>query len=221
MVSKKTNRKKYTKGEYLPEELVQKLQDSIFSNPRFSYPSKNNFLQCVSIIFFHQVTQGNGLNYYAPLGRNYWRKIYGGNYHDRVISPLMETGLIESMDFGCRTIPDKTQQPSIVTKKGEVSTRYRINPELLGENYSFIPYIEKRRVFTALERMLFDNQELLIPDIPDLNFRISIDIGKAGKWVENNAEQICNDLLRREYINTLPDGLQIECHEYLDRGHLT
>ena len=221
MVSRKTNRKKYTKGEYLPEKLVQNLQDSIFSNPRLSYPSKNNFLQCVSIIYFHQVTDGNGLSYYAPLGRNYWHKVYGGNYHDRVISPLMETGLIESMDFGCRTIPDKTQQSSIVTKKGDVSTRYRINPELLSENYSFIPYIEKRRVFTALERMLFDNQELQIPDIPDLNFRISIDPDKAGKWVENNAERICNELLNREYINSLPDGLQIECHEYLDKGSFT
>jgi len=221
MVSNKTNRKKYTKGEYLPEKLVQKLQDSIFSNPRLSYPSKNNFLQCVSIIYFHQVTDGNGLNYYASLGRNYWHKVYGGNYHDRVISPLMETGLIESMDFGCRTIPDKTQQSSIVTKKGDVSTRYRINPELLSEKYSFIPYIEKRRVFTALERMLFDKQELQIPDIPDLNFRISIDTEKAGKWVENNAERICNELLSREYTNSLPDGLQIECHEYLDKGSFT
>ena len=221
MVNKKTNRKKYKKGEYLPEKLVQKLQDSIFSNPRLSYPSKNNFLQCVSIIYFHQVTDGNGLNYYAPLGRNYWHKIYGGNYHDRVISPLIEAGIIQSLDFGSRTIPDKTQQSSIVTKKGDVSTRYRINPELLSENYSFIPYIEKRRVFTALERMLFDNQELQIPDIPDLNFRISIDTDKAGKWVENNAERICNDLLWREYINSLPDGLQIECHEYLDKGSFT
>ena len=218
MVNDKTDRKNYQKGEYLPEKLVQKLQDEIFSNHRLSYPSKNNFLQCVSIIFFHQVTQGNGLNYYAPLGRNYWHKIYGGNYHDRVISPLIIAGIIESIDFGCRTIPDKTQQSSIVIKKGDVSTRYRINPELLSETYSFIPYINKRRVVTALERMLFDNQELQIPDIPDLNFRISIDIGKAGKWVENNAEQICNELLRREYINSLPDGLQIECHEYLDRG---
>jgi hypothetical protein len=167
------------------------------------------------------VTDGNGLNYYASLGRNYWHKVYGGNYHDRVISPLMETGLIESMDFGCRTIPDKTQQSSIVTKKGDVSTRYRINPELLSEKYSFIPYIEKRRVFTALERMLFDKQELQIPDIPDLNFRISIDTEKAGKWVENNAERICNELLSREYTNSLPDGLQIECHEYLDKGSFT
>ena len=221
MVNNKTNRKEYQKGEYLPEKLVQKLQDSIFSNPRLSYPSKNNFLQCVSIIYFHQVTDGNGLNYYASLGRNYWHKVYGGNYHDRVISPLMETGLIESMDFGCRTIPDKTQQSSIVTKKGDVSTRYRINPELLSEKYSFIPYIEKRRVFTALERMLFDKQELQIPDIPDLNFRISIDTEKAGKWVENNAERICNELLSREYTNSLPDGLQIECHEYLDKGSFT
>ena len=218
MVNDKTDRKNYQKGEYLPEKLVQKLQDEIFSNHRLSYPSKNNFLQCVSIIFFHQVTQGNGLNYYAPLGRNYWHKIYGGNYHDRVISPLIIAGIIESIDFGCRTIPDKTQQSSIVIKNGDVSTRYRINPELLSETYSFIPYIDKRRVLTALERMLFDNQELQIPDIPDLNFRISIDIGKAGKWVENNAEKICNELLRREYINSLPDGLQIECHEYLDRG---
>lgn len=219
MVSKKTNRRVYRKEEHLPEKLIQKLQGTVFNSPRLSYLSRNNFLQCVSIIFFHQVVQGNGLTYYVPLGRNYWKKIYGGNYHKSVISPLIEAGIIESMDFGYRTIPDNTTQVISGKQDGLVGVRYRINPDLLSEDYMVIPYLEKgSKAFTAEELILLDKQEFIIPEIPDLDFRISIDIDKANKWVDNNAERICNELLRQDYLNSFPEDLHIECREYLDRG---
>ena len=60
-----TSRKEYTKGEYLPEKLVQKLHEVIFDNSRYEYCTKNNFLQCIAIIFHHEVTQTIGLNNYV------------------------------------------------------------------------------------------------------------------------------------------------------------
>lgn len=218
MVRKKTNRKNYAKGEFLPEKLVQKLQKIFFDSKKYQYTSKNNFLQCVSNIFFHQVINGNGLNHYAPLGRNYWYKIFGGNYHKSVISPLIKADIIETVDFGCRTIPDNAKLTTFGKQEGSVGVRYRINPDLLGEKQVFVPYMAKRKVITSMERVLFDTQEYIIPEIPDPNFRISINIDTANRWIENNAELICNDLLKRDYINSLPDGLQIKCHEYLDKG---
>lgn len=219
MVSKKeTNRKAYAKGEYLPEKLALSLQKLFLSDSKYEYRSKNNFLQCVWIIFYHQVTKGNGLSLYVPLGRNYWKKIYGGNYHDRVLTPLLESNIIESIDTGYRNIPDNPKLTTFGKQDGSVGVRYRINPDLLGDEQVFIPYIADGKVLTALERMLFDNKEFVIPEIPDLNFRISIDTDKAYKWVENNAESICAEFLKKDYVNILPDGLHLECHEYLDSG---
>jgi len=217
-VPKKTSRKQYAKGESLPKKLAQKIEQVFFDNDKLEYRTKNNFLQCIAIIFYHQVTQGNGLTVYVPLGRNYWKKIYGGNYRKSVISPLIQNGIIESLDFGFRTIPDGTVQTTKGKQDGYVGVRYRINPELLEEQFIFLPYVDKGKVLTALERILFEKQEFKLPEIPDLNFRVSININKANSWVEDNAERICNEILKRDTVNSLPDGLQIECREYLDNG---
>ena len=217
-VPKKTSRKQYAKGESLPKKLAQKIEQVFFDNDKLEYRTKNNFLQCIAIIFYHQVTQGNGLTVYVPLGRNYWKKIYGGNYRKSVISPLIQNGIIESLDFGFRTIPDGTVQTTKGKQDGYVGVRYRINPELLEEQFIFLPYVDKGKVLTALERILFDKQEFTTLEIPDLNFRISININKANRWIEDNAERICNEMLKRNVVNSLPDGLQIECREYLDNG---
>ena len=217
-VPKKTSRKHYAKGESLPKKLAQKIEQVFFDNDKLEYRTKNNFLQCIAIIFYYQVTQGNGLTVYVPLGRNYWKKIYGGNYRKNVISPLIQNGIIESLDFGFRTIPDGTVQTTKGKQDGYVGVRYRINPELLEEQFIFLPYVDKGKVLTALERILFDKQEFTTLEIPDLNFRISININKANRWIEDNAERICNEMLKRNVVNSLPDGLQIECREYLDNG---
>lgn len=217
-VPKKASRKQYAKGESLPKKLAQKIEQVFFDNDKLEYRTKNNFLQCIAIIFYYQVTQGNGLTVYVPLGRNYWKKIYGGNYRKSVISPLIQNGIIESLDFGFRTIPDGTVQTTKGKQDGYVGVRYRINPELLEEQFIFLPYVDKGKVLTALERILFDTQEFKLPELPDLNFRVNININKANSWVEDNAERICNEMLKRDTVNSLPDGLQIECREYLDNG---
>lgn len=219
MVKNLTNRKEYKEGEYLPDELIKKLQEKIFNDRKLQYPTKNNFLQCVSIIYYHQVTQAIGLNNYVPLGSEYWNTVYGGNYHEAVIEPLLDKyKIIESEKIGSPTFPDKNVQATKGKPKGDVYIRYRINPELLNGQFTFIPYINRGKVSTAMERIMLGKQKFMIPDIPDLNFRVSIDTVKTNKWVENNAELVCTDFLKQDYGQSLPEDLQIQFQEYLEKG---
>lgn len=218
MVTKTKHRKQYTKEEYLPVKLIKKLQEDIFSNSGYEYRTKNNFLQCVSIIHYHQVTNSIGINDYVPLGRNYWKKIFGGNYHESVIQPLLKRQIIERLDFGYRTFPDITVQTTKGKHGGLVGVRYRINPDLMDDQYEIMSYIGKGKVLTATERMLLGNQEFIATGITDMNYHVSIDPVKACTWIENNAESICNDFLRKDYVRSLPDKLLIEYREYLERG---
>lgn len=219
MVKNLTNRKEYIEGEYLPDKLIKQLQDKIFNDTKLQYPTKNNFLQCVAIIYYHQVTQAIGLNNYVPLGSTYWSTVFGGNYHEAVLEPLLEKyKIIESEKVGSRTFPDKNVQLTKGKPKGDVYIRYRINPEYLDESFTFIPYINRGKVSTAMESTMLGKQKFIIPDVLDLNFRVSIDINVANKWIENNAEQICNEFLKPEYVQSLPEGLQIHCREYLEKG---
>lgn len=216
MITKSTQRKEYAKEEYLPLKLTKKLKEDIFNNTELEYRTINNFLQCVAIIYFHQVTQSNGIHNFVALGSDYWKKIYGGNYHEKVIAPLLKLHIIENHDFGYRTYPDNTVYAAKGNEVGLVGIRYRINPDLLDEKYQLMPYTQKGKVLTAMERMLFGNQEFIATGIPDLRFHITIDQEKACKWVEANAERICDDFLKRDYIKTLPDGLKIEYREYVE-----
>lgn len=215
-MKKKENRNSYIKAEHLPAKLAKRLQE-FFDENRFAYTTKNNFLQCVSIIFFHQISKGNGMFYFAPLGRNYWKGIFGGNYHERVITPLLINQIIESKDFLYRTILNNIQRQR-GKDKGLVGIRYRINPELLGDKYINVPYINKGKVQTAEEAMLEGHGEFVIPEIKNLNFRVMVDEVKASNWIENNAERICTEMLKEEFVQTLPDNLLIQCHVFDDKG---
>lgn len=218
-MAKIANRKTYVKQAFLPVLLTRKLRDSVFNNSKYQYTTKNNFLQCVEIIYFHQVKQGIGLNNYVPLGSDYWKAIYGGNYHERVIAPLLnEHRIIESHDFGYRTFPDKTNKVTRGKHNGQVGIRYRINPDLLDDQHVAIPYIQKGRVLTALERMLFRDEEFIITGIPDMDFRVSIDHNKASKWVDSNAEIIFDEFMKPDYIQSIPDSLKIECKELIEKS---
>jgi len=169
----------------------------------------------LAIMYYHQVKQGAGLSNYVLLGRNYWKTIYGGNYHERVISPLLnEHKIIQSHVFGSRNIPDKSGSRS--AHKREVSIGYRINPDLLDDQYVSIPYIEKGRVLTGLERMLFHDEEFITTGIPNIDLRVTIDQSKASKWVDSNAELICDEFVKTGYIESVPDGLKVLCNELVE-----
>ncbi|MCY1719230.1 hypothetical protein OU798_02700 [Prolixibacteraceae bacterium Z1-6] len=211
----KKNRKDYTKKEYLPDKLIKRINEDIL-NQSYEYRTKNNFLQCIAIIYHHQVWDGIGLNDYVPLGSEYWKTIYGNNYHQRVIAPLLKKQIIESFDFGFRTFPDSKKSKIVIKRNGSVGIRYRINPDLLDSQFNSMPYIEKGKVHTAIERIYLNKLEFITDGIPDLNFRISIDQDKANDWIENNAEEIIHKYLNRDFILDLPDDLNIHYKEYLD-----
>lgn len=217
MVKKKVHRKVYKQEEYLPVKLVNKLND-MFSSKKYQYTTRNNFIQCISIIYYHQVEYGVGLFDYAPLGRNYWYKIYGGNYHDSVIAPLLEHQVIETLDFGYRNIPEANNTALLRKPFGSVVTRYRINPNLLSDQYDIIEYGGNGKVMTGFDWMMSDKQEFIEPIIPDLNFHVTIDKEQACKWVDINAENICRDFLKINYVHTLPDRLLVGYRIYDGQG---
>jgi hypothetical protein len=162
---------------------------------------------------------GNGLTNFVPLGSKYWKTVFGGNYHERVLEPLLEEyKIIESIDYGYRTFTHNTKNDSRGKQRGLVGIRYRINPDLLDDKYEAIQYIGKGTVLTAMERMLFHNEEFLIEGIPDINYHVSIDHNKACKWVDSNAELICDEFLKTDYIKAIPDGLKIECSELFEKS---
>jgi hypothetical protein len=211
------NRKHYVKAEYLPSLLVEKLRSTVFADSKSYKQTKNNFLLCVSVIHYHQVRNAIGIENYVPLSRNYWRTIFGGNYHTSVIEPLLHKHeIIEKHVFGSRNIPDKNSTRG--KQRGEVSTRYRIKPELLNDVFEYIDYIPTNRVRNSEEIEHADGQEFVFPVIPDKDFRISIDKRKAVKWVEENAERICDDMLNVEFINAVHDSLLIQCKELINKS---
>ena len=216
-MNNKKDRKKYTKKEYLPSKLIKRINEDIL-NQSYEYRTKNNFLQCIAIIYHHQIKHGIGLNDYVPLGSEYWKKTYSHNYSQRVIEPLIKKQIIERFDFGFRTFPDSTNGKIVNKRKGSVGIRYRINPELLDNQFNSIPYIEKGKVITALERMHRNEIQLTTSEIPDLNFRISINLNKANRWVENNAERIIDNYINHDFINDLPEDLNIQYKEHLDNS---
>lgn len=205
------------KQEYLPTKLIQRIYLDIFNNKKFEYRTKNNFLRCIGTIYFKQVHEHYGLTGYVPTGSAYWRKIFGGNYREKVLNPLIELDIVQSRDFGFRTYPNlNTNQGK---EPGDVGIRYRINPELTDEDvFSTIDYIRKNNtpVLTAEELVLNDGKAMEYEPISQKNFFISINKQIASDWVEENAEQICSQFLNTHIVNELPENTVIQCHFYLD-----
>lgn len=211
--------KENIKQEYLPVKLIQRINQEIFTNKRYEYRTKNNFLRCIGTIYFKQVNEHYGLEGYVPTGSAYWKKVFGNDYHEKVIHPLIKLDIIEFLDFGYRSYPNldttKGKEP------GSVGIRYRINPELTNEDeFSTIEYIRKSNlpILTAEEMVMNEGKEFEYLPISQKNLFISIDKQKAAKWVEDNAGEICNQFLNTKIVNELPENTIIPCHIYLDGG---
>lgn len=120
--------------EFLPSQLISAIDEKIIENKNIrDYRRKNNLIKCIALIYHQQITL-YGLDAYVPLGRSYWRKVFGGNYKPNVIQPLIDRGIIES--YG----PNDAYQQ---TQTGQVSIRYRVRPDLLAGNYEMIHYLPK------------------------------------------------------------------------------
>ena len=210
---KRSKRSKYRSKEYLPEKLIIEFNKVLFTNSNYEYRSKNNFLKCLGIIFYHQMEEGN-TNDFVPLGSEYWKKVFGGNYHENVIQHLLNHSLIESCDYGYRTFPNLNIQGAT----GLVGIRYRINPMFIDEQFQEIFYINNASK-SASETILAGNTGFINTGIKNLNFNVTIDQKKANEWVENYAENICNGFLHKGYCESLPDNLIIEYHECIEESY--
>ncbi len=212
------NKKYCRKEEYLPKKLIKKLNEDIFNNSNYEYRTKNNFLKCIGIIYHKQVSEYHGQYSYVALGRSYWKTVFGGDYHAKVIYPLLELQIIESMDFGYRSFPDKDNNTNRGKEKGLVGVRYRINPELTDDDCDVISYLNPEKAISAEESMFNDGHSFIYTGISDKNFKVSIDRDKAISWLDCNADKICKDYLHTDYIISLPENLAVEYKEFLEEG---
>jgi hypothetical protein len=211
--------KENIKQEYLPFKLIQRINQEIFTDKRYEYRTKNNFLRCIGTIYFKQVNEHYGLEGYVPTGSAYWKQVFGNDYHEKVIQPLINLGIIEFLDFGYRNYPNVNTSKG--KEHGMVGIRYRINPKLTNEDeFATIEYIRKNNlpVLTAEEMVMNEGKELEYLPVSQENLFISIDKQRATEWVEDNAEDICNQFLNTNIANELPENTLIPCHIYLDGG---
>ena len=88
------------------------------------------------------------------------------------------------------------------------------------DKYVTIEYINNGTslILTAEEILQNNSQEFNYVPIPDKKFFVSIDRQKACKWVDDNAERICEEYLNTSFINELPDKYVINYNYYLDGG---
>jgi hypothetical protein len=212
--------KENIKEEYLPVKLVDRINLNIFDNNRLEYRTKNNFLRCISTIYFKQVNEYHNLEYYVPTGSSYWKTLFGGDYHEKVIQPLIDLEIIQFYDFGYRRYANKANANK-GKQKGLVGKRYRINPDLTNDdNFTMIAYINKGNepILTAEEAIINGGKEFIFEPIQSKDFFVSIDKHRATEWVDSNAEEICREYYKPEYADQLPQDSLIEFHFFLDGG---
>lgn len=231
-IKNNNSKKKILHDKYLPKKLVDKIFADIFTNNFYGYKTKNNFLTCLERIYYHQMETYHSLNYYVPLGANYWKEVLNHDYKPVVINPLIDMGFIEKKCFGSRNIPEKNTdiQANDITpynvvvqtdksgwQKGSVAIRYRINPELTNDDeYLAISFLNKNGKKTILNHS--DGQDELSPTLNVNDLNVSIDKTKANYWLESNAEQIFKEYLHLDYADKLPDEYNIKYQLFLNGG---
>lgn len=205
------------KQEYLPSKVIEALTLSFFNSKDYDYRAKNNFLKCVGIIYHKQITELYGVNGYVPLGSAYWKQVYGGNYYKQVIQPLLEQDIIQCHDFNCRVITiEHDDGSSEVKPSGEVSNRYRINSDLTEGKCEIIKYVIKNEEVLTSEEFLFNEGQEFVKVKIDRKFLIDIMREEAIEYVNTNAEKICYEYLKPDYVDHLPDNYSIEYDEFED-----
>ena len=204
------------KEEYLPIKLIEQLTNINLKNN--DYRTTNNFLKCVAILDHKQIKDYFGLYNYIPVGSNYWKTVFSRDYYPKVIKPLLENNIIQSHDFNCRTFPNKKVKSSIDHTPKEVSTRYRINPNLMVGECKIIKYNIKGKVVTSEEVIYNDGQGFTIGSNNDMDksFRVNILRDEAIAFIDANTESICKGYLKPDYFDQLKDSQIINYNEYQD-----
>lgn len=199
---------KYTrKNVVLPIKLIIKLNE-ITSHKGMDYRTANNFIKCVAIIYNKQINEQYNRYYFVAVGSRYWKKVYGGNYYERVIQPLLELDIIQSHDFGYRTYANNSTKGK---EKGLVGIRYRINPLLIEETLAILDFKKKKSFIDS--PALNDNTDSIKDTINSKTkeFSVGIENKKVFRWIEENAERMCEQYINLKISDSMPVNYPIEC----------
>lgn len=200
---------KYTRSsEFLPQALINRLKELTEGQKGLDYRTFNNFIRCVGVIYHKQMHEQPDRFNYVATGSSYWKKIFGGNYHEKVIRPLLESDILQSYDFGYRTFNNDSKGK----EKGLVGIRYRVNPNLFSDDHGVLEYMNGSGTISSSDDILYGGGKGQLLGLNDKNLLVSIDERKITRWIDSNAERICNHYLNREIINALPEDYQIEYH---------
>lgn len=183
--------------EYLPKDVVSRLK--ILFRPYREYRSQNNLLLIVSLVFHKQTTEGSLSLQYVPLSVAYWRKVIGSHY-STYVNVLIAQGILQ------------TEYVLFVSDFGDDSRvmGYRINPELLKDEFSLIRYSGAKKESDSADVVnnRFDGN---IP-ITKLGFqpdRISMQKIKALDWVKSSISEVVDGYKNKEYISGIPQTLPV------------
>lgn len=223
----KNNKSANNNKEYLPVILVNEIIKRIINNNSFEYRTVNNFIKCISTIYYHQVHEFSHLEYYVPLGSAYWKKVFKTHNYKNVIDPLIKMDIIQSKSFdnAVQTIEngDCDTDDNHFKSSGSVEIRYRINPIFTDiDEYTTIRYINNNQskaitseYWNSEDDLDFDWESLVIDGS---SLHVSFDKEKSIQWVYDNASNICNEKLILDITNILPLKMKIEYKFQLSGG---
>ena len=204
-MSKKGN-KPIFQSYLLPSMLVDQIQTKVIENKEYPRSdSKKNLIKCIALIYHHQVN--NYTMEYVALGAAYWKKVFGGNYYQKVIKPLLDQKLIEVYDFRYRNKGKESD-------KGQVGKRYRIHPDLVNNEFKKLNY-QHDRIQDQTIYLDNANDNKLTAYIMD-DVRIDIMGERAKTWVDEQLETtVRNEYLKTDYPDYFPDKFIISFNEQI------
>jgi len=195
--------------EYLPKKVVDILNNLI--KPEREYRTQNNYLLVVGLVYLHQMTDEASYFHYSPLSREYWRTVIGSHY-SKYIDRLESEKIIQR---------DWIQ---FVSDFGDTSRvlGYRINPELLTDNFALVKYAGAKSESETAE--LVDGKTMENVSITKLGIksdRIQMQKRKALEWIEENVSSVVSGYLNNEYIAGVPKTLPVLVRIYHDNDSFT
>lgn len=203
--------------EYLPISLIKRIEVAIINNSEIrQFSTKNNFIKCIGIIYNSQINEYHDRFSYVAKGKAYWSSVFGGEYHKRVLKPLLDMNIIKSYDFGYRNTNTNNINESTGRKVGLVGIRYAINPLYTIGECEALYYLTKKQLKKNTISAIDDGNMITHSALTTLN--VSIDRVKANEWIDTNAQRICESYYSSKYTEALPDNHVIEVKKHIRTG---
>ena len=192
------------KYEYLPKRIVKNLND--LTNCNREYRTFNNYLLIIGSIYLHQMRDDASYYSYSPLSREYWRSVIGSHYN-HFINRLLSVKIIQRKEV------------QYVDDFGNVSNvnGYRINPDLLSDDFTLIKYkgeYSKSKSAEIVNGKIDDNHPITKLNIKP--YQIQLQKVQAHEWIKSNIGDVFNNYLNNQYITGLPQTLSVLVRIYSD-----